>query len=136
MRSHETFAIEAWFRLIVSKVAGEPLFAFLQQNIFAPLHMANVGDSDAAHLPAPDAAGYTRYGLGPVRPAVPEGAGWLYAAGELAILVRYIDQVGAAVRRNHDLGSGRVLTDQSVGRARQLIVADARVVVVRIKQRQ
>jgi CubicO group peptidase (beta-lactamase class C family) len=70
---------------IVAKVAGEPLFKFLQQNIFAPLHMTRVADSDAAHLPAPDAAGYTRYGVGPVRRATPEGAGWLYAAGELAM---------------------------------------------------
>lgn len=70
---------------IVAKVSGEPLFKFLQENIFSPLHMTNIGDSDAAHLPAPDAAGYTRYGIGPVRLAVPEGAGWLYAAGELAM---------------------------------------------------
>jgi D-alanyl-D-alanine carboxypeptidase len=70
---------------IVAKVAGEPLFTFLQQHIFAPLHMTHVADSDAAHLPTPDAAGYTRYGVGPVRLATPEGAGWLYAAGELAM---------------------------------------------------
>ena len=70
---------------IVTKVAGEPLFKFLQEHIFTPLHMTNIGDSDAAHLPAPDAAGYTRYGIGPVRLAVPEGSGWLYAAGELAM---------------------------------------------------
>lgn len=70
---------------IVAKVSGEPLFAFLQQHIFAPLHMARVADSDAAHLSSPDAAGYTRYGIGPVRLATPEGAGWLYAAGELAM---------------------------------------------------
>jgi CubicO group peptidase (beta-lactamase class C family) len=70
---------------IVAKVSGEPLFAFLQQNIFTPLHMTHVADSDAAHLPASDAAAYTRYGVGPVRPATPEGAGWLYAAGELAM---------------------------------------------------
>lgn len=70
---------------VVAKVTGEPLFAFLQQHIFAPLHMNRVADSDAAHLPTPDAAGYTRYGIGPVRLATPEGAGWLYAAGELAM---------------------------------------------------
>jgi CubicO group peptidase (beta-lactamase class C family) len=70
---------------IVAKVTGEPLFKFLQQRIFAPLRMTRVADSDAAHLPTPDAAGYTRYGLGPVRLATPEGAGWLYAAGELAM---------------------------------------------------
>ncbi len=70
---------------IVAKVSGEPLFAFLQQYIFSPLRMNHVADSDAAHLSAPDAAGYTRYGIGPVRLATPEGAGWLYAAGELAM---------------------------------------------------
>ncbi|HEY1837062.1 MAG TPA: serine hydrolase domain-containing protein [Rhizomicrobium sp.] len=70
---------------IAAKVAGEPLFAFLQQHIFAPLQMTRIADSNAAHLPAPDAAGYTRYAQGPVRLATPEGAGWLYAAAELAM---------------------------------------------------
>jgi hypothetical protein len=32
-----------------------------------------------------DAAGYTRFALGPPRPAPPEGRGWLFAAGELAM---------------------------------------------------
>jgi hypothetical protein len=32
-----------------------------------------------------DAAGYTRFALGPLRPAPAEGRGWLFAAGELAM---------------------------------------------------
>jgi len=32
-----------------------------------------------------DAAGYVRYALGPLRPAPKEGAGWLFAMGELAM---------------------------------------------------
>jgi hypothetical protein len=36
-------------------------------------------------LSASDAAGYTRFAMGPPRPASPEGRGWLFAAGELAM---------------------------------------------------
>ena len=70
---------------IVEKVAGQPLVAFLQQHVFAPLQMNHVTEDDTAPLPAGDAAGYTRYGLGPPHPAPKEGAGWLFGAGELAM---------------------------------------------------
>jgi hypothetical protein len=39
--------------------------------------VAKLGDTDAA--------GYIRYALGPLRPAPKEGAGWMFAAGELAM---------------------------------------------------
>jgi D-alanyl-D-alanine carboxypeptidase len=64
---------------VVEKVSGETLFAFLQQHVFAPLHMAHVTEYSA------DAAGYTRHGLGPVVPAPTEGAGWLFGAANLAM---------------------------------------------------
>ena len=64
---------------VVEKVSGETLFEFLQQHVFAPLHMAHVTEYNA------DAAGYTRHGLGPVVPAPKEGAGWLYGAANLAM---------------------------------------------------
>ena len=32
-----------------------------------------------------DPLGYFRYALGPLRPAPEEGAGWMFAAGELAM---------------------------------------------------
>jgi len=79
---------------VVEKVSGETLFDFLQQHVFAPLHMARVteyspADAAGAHLSAPltaaDAAAYTRHGLGPVLPAPKEGAGWLFGAGNLAM---------------------------------------------------
>ena len=73
---------------ILETVAGEPLFAFLQQRIFGPLAMKSVIDLDAQALGAADAAGYTRFGLGPARPAQPEARGWLFAAGELAMTAR------------------------------------------------
>ena len=63
---------------------------------------AAVSISHAAHLPAaghdfgvelrrsaktppPDARGYYRHALGPLRVAPKEGAGWMFAAGELAM---------------------------------------------------
>ncbi len=71
--------------LIVEKVSGEPLLQFLQQEIFIPLKMKSVADTDKAKLGDTDPTGYMRYALGPPRPAPKEGAGWLFAAGELAM---------------------------------------------------
>jgi CubicO group peptidase (beta-lactamase class C family) len=73
---------------IVEKVSGQPLFAFLKAHIFTPLKMAGAVDNDASRIAAPDAAGYTRAALGPVRPVIPEGSGWMYGAGELAMPAR------------------------------------------------
>lgn len=70
---------------IVEKISGQPLMSFLQERIFAPLHMTRVDEDDTKALEAPDAAGYTRVALGPVKPAPKEAAGWLYAAGQLAM---------------------------------------------------
>jgi D-alanyl-D-alanine carboxypeptidase len=70
--------------MIVEKVAGEPLFAFLQRRIFRPLGMTSVVDQDKAIGPA-FPQGYKRFALGPVRPDTPPGAGWLFAAGELSM---------------------------------------------------
>ncbi len=71
--------------LIVEKASGEPLLKFLQKNVFAPLDMKSVGDTDKAKLGDTDPTGYLRYALGPPRPAPKEGSGWLFAAGELAM---------------------------------------------------
>ena len=71
--------------LIVERVAGMPLFEFLQKRIFLPLEMKSVFDTDAAALPAGEPMRYQRFGLGPVRPAPKEGKGWMFAAGELAM---------------------------------------------------
>jgi D-alanyl-D-alanine carboxypeptidase len=71
--------------LIVEKASGEPLFQFLQQEIFTPLKMKSVADTDKAKLGDTDPTGYMRYALGPPRAAPKEGRGWLFAAGELAM---------------------------------------------------
>ncbi|HVN07300.1 MAG TPA: serine hydrolase domain-containing protein [Bryobacteraceae bacterium] len=73
---------------ILEKVSGQSLWSFLEARIFRPLGMTSAIDLDARALAAPDAAGYTHFGLGPARPAEPEARGWLFAAGELAMTAR------------------------------------------------
>jgi D-alanyl-D-alanine carboxypeptidase len=70
---------------IAEQVSGTPLIELLKKRIFMPLGMNDVYDSDASKLPATDPTGYERYALGPPRPAPQEGAGWMFAAGELAM---------------------------------------------------
>jgi D-alanyl-D-alanine carboxypeptidase len=69
---------------ILEKIAGQPLLTFLEDKIFRPLGMTSVGDCYAAPS-ADDATPYTRYALGPPRPAVREGLGWMFAAGQLCM---------------------------------------------------
>ena len=61
---------------------------FLEDRIFQPLAMQTPLDLAQFPLRPADAAGYTRFALGPVRPVAPEGRGWLFAAGELAMTAR------------------------------------------------
>jgi CubicO group peptidase (beta-lactamase class C family) len=70
---------------VVEKVSGKALLPFLREHIFTPLKMKRVTEDDTGPLPAADASAYTRHGLGPVRPAPKEGAGWLFAATDLAM---------------------------------------------------
>ena len=70
---------------IVEKVSGQSLNAFLIQHIFKPLGMSSVTFIDVAALPAGEPVGYTRYGMGPERPAPKEGAMWIWGAGHLAM---------------------------------------------------
>lgn len=69
--------------LIAEQVAEEPLFAYLQRRVFAPLDM-DVLDTDKGLGPE-DAVGTNRYALGPVRNTQPTAPGWLFAMGELAM---------------------------------------------------
>lgn len=71
--------------VIIEKASGKPLLEFMQENIFVPLGMKSVASMDVTKGTASDPVGYLRYALGPLRPAPKEGAGWLFAAGELAM---------------------------------------------------
>ena len=70
--------------MIVEKVSGMPFFQFIQKRLLDPLGMKSARDFDS-NPRAPDAIGYIRYGLGPLRPAPDAGKGWMYGAGELAM---------------------------------------------------
>ncbi len=70
---------------IVEVVSGEPYWDFLAGHIFRPLGMTSVWNSDQHPLTQADATAYYRHALGPLRPAPEEGAGWMSAAGELAM---------------------------------------------------
>jgi CubicO group peptidase (beta-lactamase class C family) len=70
---------------IVERVTGGSFFSFLAKRILQPLGMTSAIDLDEHTLGLSDAAGYTRFALGPMRPARTEGRGWLFAAGELAM---------------------------------------------------
>jgi D-alanyl-D-alanine carboxypeptidase len=71
--------------VIVEKVSGMPFFDFLRARILAPLGIASAMDIDVSRLTEPQATGYMRYALGPLHPAPKEGAGWLFAMGELSM---------------------------------------------------
>ena len=70
---------------IVEKVTGGPFFEFLSKRILQPLGMTTAINLAEQTMGPQDAAGYTRFALGPLRPAPAEGRGWLFAAGELAM---------------------------------------------------
>ena len=70
---------------ILERVTGEPFYSFLSRRILQPLGMSSAIDVDVRAPDSSDARGYTRFALGPPHPAPPEGRGWLYAAGELAM---------------------------------------------------
>jgi D-alanyl-D-alanine carboxypeptidase len=71
--------------VIIEKASGKSLLDFMQEQIFTPLGMKSVASMNVTKGNASDPVGYLRYALGPLRPAPKEGAGWLFAAGELAM---------------------------------------------------
>ncbi len=80
--SNTNFVIAAQ---IVEKITNKPFFDFLKDNILKPLGLSSVVNFDKGKLTKEDPTGYMQYGLGPLRPAPEEGAGWMAGAGELAM---------------------------------------------------
>ncbi len=70
--------------MVVEKASGMPFFRFVRTRILEPVGLTNAADFDV-NPRAATATGYIRYGLGPLRPAPDAGAGWMWAAGELAM---------------------------------------------------
>lgn len=80
--SNTNFVIAA---RIVEKITHESFYKFLHDNILKPLGLSSAVNFDEGKLTKADPAGYTEYGLGPLRVAPEEGAGWMAGAGELAM---------------------------------------------------
>ncbi len=80
--SNTNFVIAA---LVVAKASGMPFFQFVRSRILAPLDMKSAIDFDALGPTSVQPVGYMRYALGPLRPAISTGAGWMHGAGELAM---------------------------------------------------
>ena len=74
--------------LIVEKVSGKPFYQFVRARILDPLGISSAVDFDAKGPTAIEPVGYMRYGLGPLRPAISTGPGWMFGAGELAMTAR------------------------------------------------
>jgi len=70
---------------IVQKITREPFYKFLKDHILDPLQMNSAVNFDQGKMTSSDPEGYMRYGLGPLRPALPEGSGWMDGAAELAM---------------------------------------------------
>ena len=70
---------------VIEKVTHKPLIEFLRANIFEPLGMLSATDNNNVEWSNAEPNGYRFFALGPARPAVPEGKGWGYAAGDLAM---------------------------------------------------
>ena len=88
---------------IFEKATGESLVPFLRRRIFEPLGMSSAGDGYLERH-ASDAVPYTRYALGPPRPAVPEAPGWYQGAAELAMTPSDLARWDIAVLRHRILG--------------------------------
>jgi len=70
--------------MVVEKASGMPFFQFVRTRILQPVGLTSASNFDVDPRAA-NVTGYVRYGLGPLRPAPDAGAGWMWAAGELAM---------------------------------------------------
>lgn len=93
---------------IVEKITGKPLIHFLRTRLFLPLGMETPIDLTRETLGAQDPIGYTQHALSPAREVAPEGNGWMYAAGELAMTP------GDLAMWDRSLMEGTVLKPESI----------------------
>lgn len=70
---------------IIERATGRPLADFVTTRVLKPVGIVDAWDVNTAPLAAPDAAGYERPALGPLRPVAAAGAGWPFAAWTFAL---------------------------------------------------
>jgi CubicO group peptidase (beta-lactamase class C family) len=70
---------------VIERLTHRPMFEFVKAHILDPLGMHSAADNSDGVWSDADPTGYASFAGGPARPAVLEGRGWIYAAGELAM---------------------------------------------------
>lgn len=70
--------------LIIERVSGIPLAEFITSRLLRPAGMKTAFFNDPPSVTSAHAPGYSRFALGPLRPAPGEQAGWMWASGGLA----------------------------------------------------
>lgn len=70
---------------IIELVTGEPYLRTVRSRILQPLDLRSAIDVDTGEPMSAGAEGYQRAALGPLRPALHEGKGWMFGAFELAM---------------------------------------------------
>ncbi len=81
---------------IASMVSRKPFEQLLQERIFTPLGMTHTRFEPTRGAPGL-AEGYTQFGLGPSELSIPEGKGWIGAAGGIWTHAGRPDEVGSRV---------------------------------------
>lgn len=93
---------------VIERVSKQPLGSWLQQHVFAPLHMDHAvfdPPRDAIGL----AQGHTSFALGEPELSTPEARGWIHAAGGVYASASDLMQWNLALAEGHEAaGSGRV----------------------------
>jgi D-alanyl-D-alanine carboxypeptidase len=86
---------------VIERVTNEPLGAWLQQHVFAPLdmdHSVFEPPRDAAGL----ARGHTSFALGQPEPSTPEAQGWIHAAGGIYASASDLMRWNLALAEGHE----------------------------------
>jgi CubicO group peptidase (beta-lactamase class C family) len=70
---------------MAEQASGQSLTEIVRSRITDKLGMRSAIDINSSAWSDADPLGYQRYASGPLRPAIPEGRNWAYAAGQLAM---------------------------------------------------
>jgi D-alanyl-D-alanine carboxypeptidase len=70
---------------ILELATGQPLAAYVEARVLRPVGVTDAADVNMGPLSAPDAQGYERPALGPLRPVSAAGRGWAFGAWQFAL---------------------------------------------------
>lgn len=103
--------------LVVEKVSGQSIEAFIEQNILKPEGLASTAFPSGSDFPAPHSQGYAKAADGATVNATNWNASWGWAAGQM---VSTLDDVGVWAK---DLAMGKLLTPEMLQQRDQFLPA-------------